>query len=120
MINASTWAPAPGVGARTAIAAIQAYQRYLSPYKGYRCAHRLHHGGESCSQYVKREIEEEGLVGIRAKAAARFAECREAGLAMKAEGIPFAATGWLASLHPAILTGTYCIPLPGGCCLVHS
>ena len=69
MINALPWT-SPGPGARLAIAAISGYQRFVSPYKGYRCAHRLHHGGESCSQYVKRELQQQGLPGIRAKAAA--------------------------------------------------
>lgn len=36
-----------------AIACIGGYQRYLSPHKGFVCAHRRLHGGDSCSQYVK-------------------------------------------------------------------
>ncbi len=41
----------PGIIDSLAIAAITGYQRYLSPYKGFRCAHRVLHQGESCSQY---------------------------------------------------------------------
>lgn len=63
---------------RMAIAAIAAYQRYVSPYKGFVCAHRVWHGGLSCSQYAKHLISTEGvlagLLGLRK----RFAECRDA------------------------------------------
>jgi putative component of membrane protein insertase Oxa1/YidC/SpoIIIJ protein YidD len=61
-----------------AITAISGYQRYLSPYKGFRCAHRVLHRGESCSQYVKRMVREEGLGVALQKSRVRFAECKEA------------------------------------------
>jgi putative component of membrane protein insertase Oxa1/YidC/SpoIIIJ protein YidD len=61
-----------------AIAAITGYQRYLSPHKGFRCAHRALHQGESCSQYVKREVQEEGLMAALRSSRVRFAECKEA------------------------------------------
>jgi len=32
---------------------ISLYQRYVSPYKGFRCAHRVLHGGDSCSEYIQ-------------------------------------------------------------------
>jgi Putative membrane protein insertion efficiency factor len=76
----------PGIIDSLAIAAITGYQRYLSPYKGFRCAHRVLHQGESCSQYVKREVQAEGLlVALRRsrsvsgrESRVRFAECKEA------------------------------------------
>jgi putative component of membrane protein insertase Oxa1/YidC/SpoIIIJ protein YidD len=53
------------VGARlgvcTALAAIRAYQRWLSPHKGFCCALRAATGGESCSAYGYRVIERFGL-----------------------------------------------------------
>jgi putative component of membrane protein insertase Oxa1/YidC/SpoIIIJ protein YidD len=61
-----------------AIAAISGYQRYLSPYKGFLCAHRMLHKGESCSQYVKRKVQEEGLVAAVRGSRTRFIECEEA------------------------------------------
>ncbi|PSB57257.1 membrane protein insertion efficiency factor YidD [Chamaesiphon polymorphus] len=67
-----------------AIAAIAGYQRYLSPYKGFRCAHRVLHRGESCSQYVKRMVREEGLGIALAKSRVRFAECKEANRILQA------------------------------------
>jgi putative component of membrane protein insertase Oxa1/YidC/SpoIIIJ protein YidD len=67
-----------------AITAITGYQRYLSPYKGFRCAHRVLHRGESCSQYVKRMVREEGLGIALAKSRVRFAECKEANRILQA------------------------------------
>lgn len=44
-----------------ALALIRAYQRWISPYKGFACAHRLHGGGASCSQAGFRLIRRHGL-----------------------------------------------------------
>jgi putative component of membrane protein insertase Oxa1/YidC/SpoIIIJ protein YidD len=68
----------PGIVDSLAIAAINGYQRYLSPYKGFRCAHRVLHQGESCSQYVKREVQSAGLLVALRRSRVRFAECKEA------------------------------------------
>jgi putative component of membrane protein insertase Oxa1/YidC/SpoIIIJ protein YidD len=68
----------PGIVDSLAIAAITGYQRYLSPYKGFRCAHRVLHQGESCSQYVKRAVGEEGLLAALQISRLRFTECNEA------------------------------------------
>lgn len=46
---------------RPALAAITAYQRCLSPLKGYSCAFRVHTGRDSCSAYGKRAIARHGL-----------------------------------------------------------
>lgn len=46
---------------RIALALIRAYQRWISPHKGFACAHRLHHGGASCSQAGFRLIRRHGL-----------------------------------------------------------
>ena len=61
-----------------AAAFVTLYQRYLSPRKGFSCPHRLLHGGESCSGYVKRRVLEEGPVAAVRPARLRFAACREA------------------------------------------
>ena len=57
---------------------IEVYQRWLSPLKGFRCAHAAFFGGESCSAAVRRVVSEQGLVGGRADIAARFESCRQA------------------------------------------
>lgn len=70
--------PIEGVLGRAAIAAIRGYQNYVSPYKGFVCAHRVWHGGLSCSEYARKAIAGEGLLaGLRALRL-RFAECRNA------------------------------------------
>lgn len=51
----------PGPAAALALAAITAYQRWLSPYKGFACAWRVHEGGASCSVLGARAIRRYGL-----------------------------------------------------------
>jgi putative component of membrane protein insertase Oxa1/YidC/SpoIIIJ protein YidD len=66
-----------------AVVVIRSYQRYLSPLKGYSCAHRVRHGGESCSAYARQVFAAEGMrVGVN-KLRRRFRECHLAGQALK-------------------------------------
>jgi putative component of membrane protein insertase Oxa1/YidC/SpoIIIJ protein YidD len=74
-----------------AIASISGYQRYLSPHKGFKCAHRVLYGGKSCSEYVKQVIAQEGLVSAISASRHRFAACHTANhilqaTAMRSEG----------------------------------
>ncbi len=62
----------------TAAMLISGYQKYLSPHKGFSCAHRLWHRGESCSQYTKRAIVERGLIVAIPLVRERFRECKVA------------------------------------------
>ena len=64
--------PAERLLSRAAVRCIEAYQRHLSPLKGYSCAYRVHHQAESCSEYVKRILQDEGTHGAGAKVKARF------------------------------------------------
>ena len=48
-------------GKRLALWAIRAYQRYLSPYKGFSCAYRVLTGRDSCSAYGYKVIARHGL-----------------------------------------------------------
>lgn len=66
-----------------AVNAIAGYQRFISPHKGFSCAHRVLYGCESCSQYFKRVIAEDGLFTAIANAKGRFQECREANEILK-------------------------------------
>lgn len=66
-----------------AVTAITGYQKFISPHKGFSCAHRVLYGCESCSQYFKRVIAEEGIVTAIANAKGRFQECREASVILK-------------------------------------
>lgn len=66
-----------------AIATISGYQRHISPRKGYSCAHRLVHGGDSCSQYVKKMLADKSLFEATLLARTRFKECNIAYLSSK-------------------------------------
>lgn len=70
--------PSAGPAARLAGWSIRQYQRHISPYKGFVCAHRVLHQGESCSQYVLRIVNAAGASAAVAAARVRFRECREA------------------------------------------
>ncbi|MTJ49082.1 membrane protein insertion efficiency factor YidD [Dolichospermum sp. UHCC 0259] len=70
---------------RIGVTAITGYQRYISPYKGFRCAHRVLHGGESCSGYVKRQIAEYGLTDAFVKSKKRFQACTEANRILRSQ-----------------------------------
>ncbi len=61
-----------------AIAMITGYQRYLSPHKGFACAHRVLHGGLSCSEYVKVAIARYELIQAVTLSRRRFQACKQA------------------------------------------
>jgi putative component of membrane protein insertase Oxa1/YidC/SpoIIIJ protein YidD len=61
---------------QTAIASLNAYQKHLSPHKGFSCPHRLLHGGESCSDYVKRLLMNQNLKSAIQMAPQRFKACK--------------------------------------------
>ena len=60
------------------VALIRGYQRFLSPYKGYACAHRVKFGGASCSEYGRQVFAAEGWQAGLAKLRARFRACHAA------------------------------------------
>ena len=44
-----------------ALVAIAIYKKYISPFKGFRCAHSVLNGGNSCSTEIYKIISEHGL-----------------------------------------------------------
>lgn len=58
-----------------AIAAINGYQRFISPYKGFSFAHRVRTGGASCSRFAKRAIARLGMVAGAFVTIRRFEAC---------------------------------------------
>lgn len=62
---------------QAALAAIGAYQRYVSPYKGFCCAYREHTGRASCSALGLRAIRRHGVIKGSAIARARLQRCGE-------------------------------------------
>ncbi|MEE3718238.1 membrane protein insertion efficiency factor YidD [Tumidithrix elongata RA019] len=96
---------------KIAVTSIAGYQRYISPHKGFSCAHRILHGGESCSQFVKRVIIEEGVMTAVKASRQRFQACKEANQILKARrmGICKKAsiqTAGLASTLPSTQSST--------------
>ena len=61
-----------------ALLAIFAYQRFVSPYKGFGCAYRVHTGCRSCSVLGYRAIRRHGLADGLAILRRRFARCAAA------------------------------------------
>ncbi|MFM2064539.1 MAG: hypothetical protein RLZZ507_4210 [Cyanobacteriota bacterium] len=73
------------VARKVGVLAITGYQKHISPHKGFTCAHRVLYGGESCSQYIKRVIAEEGLKSAFVKSRFRFQSCQQANLILKSQ-----------------------------------
>ena len=61
-----------------AVGLIEFYQRYLSPRKGFRCAHRARKRGRtsSCSQFAKRALARLGVMAGLPLIERRFARCK--------------------------------------------
>ena len=66
-----------------AILAICGYQRFISPYKGYRCAYGALYGGPSCSEFGKRSMREYGVIGGLILLRQRFEACHQAAVAIR-------------------------------------
>lgn len=58
--------------------AIGTYQQRLSPRKGWACAHRVAHGGQSCSGAVRDIVARRGVVRGAVPTVARFVACYQA------------------------------------------
>jgi putative component of membrane protein insertase Oxa1/YidC/SpoIIIJ protein YidD len=74
-------------GRSICVACISGYQKYLSPRKGFACAHRLLYKEESCSQYIKKVIVHEGIRVAIEKSRVRFQECKQASQILRAHRI---------------------------------
>ncbi|GIG39167.1 membrane protein insertion efficiency factor YidD [Cellulomonas phragmiteti] len=57
---------------------VAAYQVGLSPRKGWSCAHRVAHGGASCSAAVRQLVAGRGVVRSVVPTVVRFAACYQA------------------------------------------
>jgi putative component of membrane protein insertase Oxa1/YidC/SpoIIIJ protein YidD len=75
MNSATRSIPQPPLTARVAAAMIRAYQRWISPYKGFRCAHRKLYGGRSCSEFALHEILDRGVRDAMPGIRNQFREC---------------------------------------------
>jgi hypothetical protein len=66
-----------------AISRIELHQRKISPHKGFHCAHRVYHRGDSCSQVVKQIILDQELFRDIAHIRKQVRECRRAAQAIR-------------------------------------
>lgn len=68
---------------RLALLIIWFYQRFLSPYKGYRCAYGVLHHTEGCSGAVKQIIRQKGVIAGWTDIRQRFVACRQAAMELQ-------------------------------------
>ena len=66
---------------------IRLYQKYISPRKGFRCAHRVLHGGPSCSEFARLYVQQHSVWAMFPALRARFRECRMAKETLAADGV---------------------------------
>lgn len=57
---------------------IRAYRRFVSPYKGFRCAHHVLHGEGSCSAFGLAVFQTHSFGRALALLRVRFRDCRQA------------------------------------------
>lgn len=69
----------------SAAALIRGYQKHISPKKGFSCAYRVLHGKESCSEFIKRTILEQGLIDAIPAAQHRLQACKAANQVLKSK-----------------------------------
>lgn len=62
---------------------IALYQRFLSPIKGYHCAHHRLHNGDTCSNAIKKIVIENELTNVPSLARKRFEECKQASATLR-------------------------------------
>ena len=73
-----------------ALLAIGGYQRWVSPYKGYRCAHGALYG-TSCSEFGEQAIQDYGLIGGLILLRQQFRDCSDAAARIRSR--PYRASG---------------------------
>ena len=70
--------------ARLSCLLIRIYQRYVSPCKGYSCAHRALHGGASCSEFTRLALLDRGLLRAGPLLWHRLLACQAAAVQLRA------------------------------------
>jgi putative component of membrane protein insertase Oxa1/YidC/SpoIIIJ protein YidD len=113
-----------------AVAGIDLYRRYLSPLKGFTCAHNHVHSAKSCSTYGRDVYASHGLIEATRLMRARFAECKAAGavvlasrpgvrgVAPEAGGTPTAQADEEEAKKKSGWNPLDCVPYPGDCNVV--
>ncbi|MCC5656549.1 membrane protein insertion efficiency factor YidD [Nostoc sp. XA010] len=70
---------------QVSVGAISGYQKHISPYKGFVCAHRLLYVRESCSGYFKRVVAKEGSKAAFVNSRERFQAYKQANQILRAQ-----------------------------------
>ena len=73
---------------QAAIASLNVYRTHISPRKGFSCPHRLLHGNESCSEYVKNILTNQSLSAAIKMAPQRFVDCKAAAQTLASQASP--------------------------------
>ncbi|MEL6927707.1 MAG: membrane protein insertion efficiency factor YidD [Cyanobacteria bacterium J06600_6] len=63
--------------------AIRVYQQHISPYKGFSCAYRVLHQGQSCSSYFQSCITEQSFDRACVSLQQRLLDCHQANLILQ-------------------------------------
>lgn len=74
-----------------AAGSISGYQRYVSPHKGYCCAHRAHTGHSSCSEFARKIVLRHGVIALLRALPRQLQRCRNAYAVLLAAAIAAAA-----------------------------
>ena len=74
-----------GIANNIFIKAIHLYQKFISPRKGYCCAHRTYHGRSSCSEYAIHSLNKHNLLISLSLMKRRFLACQMAYEELKKE-----------------------------------
>lgn len=77
-----------GLATKTALGLIFVYQRWISPRKGFRCAHSVLHGGPGCSGFAKEAIRDVGFWKAVRVIRQRFRDCHAAMLVLNSDQRP--------------------------------
>jgi putative component of membrane protein insertase Oxa1/YidC/SpoIIIJ protein YidD len=87
------------------------YQRFISPYKGYVCSHRVLHGKASCSQYVKEVLLQNNILTAVKLSKRRFSDCQSAYITLNRDGF----IGQIGGIQPLKALHCACCGTGGGC-----
>lgn len=60
---------------KAAVTAIKCYKKFISPFKGFKCAYAVNHG-ISCSTVANNLIKEHGVIAARPLIKQQFTDCR--------------------------------------------
>ena len=89
---------------------IGAYQRFVSPFKGFSCAYRVATGRCSCSEFARRLVLRTGALMTVSMLIGRFRRCGEASAALNAslESEPKSKRPWHDPFTRAQAEGASC------------